>query len=320
MKTFNFYFKVFLVSGIMLIFSCSENSMEENLEEDQVVQNNPPLPRFPNKDVEILGHFNENGAIDGYYYFDDPTTIYPLGNMDLKMKNKNMISSQIISLTGDQDNFGYGGTSAPPCRFFDLSEPQDDLGNFDRLIHGPVDAEKSWTHDFREDPIFCSDFIAEEVTIKIREYFNDNLETIRILIDGVELNFAQNGISKCQYPIIQNFSFTGSEAAFANDGFINISVIENGEEVALDYSLVIVKGYCNTIRIAGCDTGVVNQELENDNTMQEAILALAEDSKNHGFFVKAVSALTNEWKEAGLISGDEKGLIMKCVSNSNNGK
>ncbi|WP_148264610.1 hypothetical protein [Christiangramia forsetii] len=323
MKKFNFYTKIFMLISIIFILSCTQDEIRDDSVTDElegIYLKNPQLPEDPNILVEILPHFDKNGSIDGYYYYDQPFQIFSLEKIEAIDSDLNKISATITSLVGDRDNFGYGGTAGPPCKYYNLSTPEDNVGNFDRLIRGSVDLEKTWVHDFRADPLFCSAFVAEEVTIGIREYFNDDVQTITIEIDGEEMNFVQNGISRCQYPIIQTFKFVGESASFANDGLINISVKENGEEVALDYSLVTVKGHCDNIVITGCDTGVPNQTLLDGTKMEDAILALEVGVENHGDFVKAVTELINQWKKDNLISGEEKELIMDCAGDSSIGK
>jgi hypothetical protein len=51
--------------------------------------------------------------------------------------------------------------------------------------------------------------------------------------------------------------------------------------------------------------------------MVDMIETCAAGSDSHGGFVRRVSHLTNQWKKSGLISGQEKGAIMKCVAASN---
>jgi len=72
-----------------------------------------------------------------------------------------------------------------------------------------------------------------------------------------------------------------------------------------------------TIHMDGCDSGVGNQVLADGTTMMDHILACAVSASNHGQFVSCVSALTNAWKNAGLITGNEKGSIMNCASGAN---
>ena len=50
--------------------------------------------------------------------------------------------------------------------------------------------------------------------------------------------------------------------------------------------------------------------------MSDLIAECAEGASNHGQFVSCVSQLTNEWKSAGLITGQEKAMIVVCAAQS----
>jgi len=72
--------------------------------------------------------------------------------------------------------------------------------------------------------------------------------------------------------------------------------------------------------IGRCDSGVLNQLFDDGCTMSDLIAECSIGAKNHGKYVSCVSHLTNDWKEAGLISGSEKGAIQSCAAKSNKGK
>ena len=71
--------------------------------------------------------------------------------------------------------------------------------------------------------------------------------------------------------------------------------------------------------IGSCDSGVINQLFDDGCTMSDLIADCSVGAKNHGKFVSCVSHLTNNWKGAGLISGEEKGAIQSCAAKSNKG-
>jgi len=75
-----------------------------------------------------------------------------------------------------------------------------------------------------------------------------------------------------------------------------------------------------TIIIGKCDSGVINQRFEDGCTMSDLIAGCSIGAKNHGKFVSCVSHLTNDWKAAGLISGEEKGAIQRCVAKDKKSK
>lgn len=68
-----------------------------------------------------------------------------------------------------------------------------------------------------------------------------------------------------------------------------------------------------TINHNGCNSNVPNKVLDGGATMMDKILDCEINSSNHGQFVSCVSALTNAWKNAGLITGAQKGAIMSCM-------
>lgn len=73
-----------------------------------------------------------------------------------------------------------------------------------------------------------------------------------------------------------------------------------------------------TVSVGACSTGVTNQVLSSGATFNDLIgQAYAAAAGNHGAWVSAVSALSNGWKSAGLISGQEHGKIVSCVAKQN---
>jgi len=299
-----------LISCVVLItvMSCNTDQGITPQSTGMTVNKAVPGEGFPAAGDQVVAVKNESGVITGYYFSNDPQTIFPIGKIEVQKLNTR--SSSIVSLVGDMDNFGYGGTDNPPCEFYDLSGPED-VGVFDRELAGG-DEEDNWTHDFTADPNYCSGFEATTVTVEIPEKFSDyNISDISI--DGNVLDFAVSDFTYCNAAAVRTFTFTGAAAAFANDGVINITFTENGDDVALDWSRVTVEGECNII-IDGCDSGVLNHVFEDGSTMLGLILACAENTNNHGEFVSCVSALTNAWKRAGLITGAQKGAIMSCAA------
>lgn len=78
---------------------------------------------------------------------------------------------------------------------------------------------------------------------------------------------------------------------------------------------IIVNGCLGSVLIDGCDTGVQDQ-LVNGDTISGLITDCSVGAKNHGEFVSCVSQVTNDLKEAGLISGKDKGAIQRCAAQS----
>ena len=72
----------------------------------------------------------------------------------------------------------------------------------------------------------------------------------------------------------------------------------------------------NAVSVGECNTDVLNVQVGGGATMMDLILLCAATASNHGDFVSCVSALTNAWKAAGLITGAQKGKIMACAANA----
>ena len=69
-----------------------------------------------------------------------------------------------------------------------------------------------------------------------------------------------------------------------------------------------------TIVIGAINTGVPNTLFANGCTMSDLIAQLAASARNHGQFVSSVAHLTNEWVQAGLITGQQKGAIQSAAA------
>jgi hypothetical protein len=72
-----------------------------------------------------------------------------------------------------------------------------------------------------------------------------------------------------------------------------------------------------TVTIGSCD--IDSLVTASGATFADLITALG-DPANHGNYVGAVSALANDWKKDGLISGRVKGEITSCAAQSDEGK
>ena len=71
------------------------------------------------------------------------------------------------------------------------------------------------------------------------------------------------------------------------------------------------------IVIDGCDSGVLDEDIDDVFTMGDLITVCENYAKNHGAFVSCVADLTNEWKKGGLITGKEKGAVQSCAAKAN---
>jgi hypothetical protein len=68
------------------------------------------------------------------------------------------------------------------------------------------------------------------------------------------------------------------------------------------------------VNIDGCNAGVTNTLFPNGCTISDRVASCAERASNHGQFVSCVSQLTNGLKDAGTISGQQKGAIQSCAA------
>jgi hypothetical protein len=68
----------------------------------------------------------------------------------------------------------------------------------------------------------------------------------------------------------------------------------------------------DTISIGEYNTEVLDRDYEG-TSISDLISACAADVKNHGQFVSCVTHLTNELKEAEVITGEEKSAIQSCA-------
>jgi streptogramin lyase len=69
-----------------------------------------------------------------------------------------------------------------------------------------------------------------------------------------------------------------------------------------------------TVVIGGCNSGVTNTVLTSGRTISDLIAECAKGARNHGQFVSCVAHVTNELKETGTISGQQKGAIQSCAA------
>jgi hypothetical protein len=66
--------------------------------------------------------------------------------------------------------------------------------------------------------------------------------------------------------------------------------------------------------IGSINTGVPNRLFDDGCTMSDLIARLAASARNHGAFVSGVANLTNQWVQAGLITGQQKGAIQSAAA------
>jgi len=161
----------------------------------------------------------------------------PGGFAPLVDVGENGAGSVSRSRLGDRDNFGYGlGTGPPPCAFYD-NRGRKDLGVFDyELTSG--DEVNQWTHTFA---VLGT---PTQVKIKSWEIFSDGTAST-IDLDGHTLQYAKAPFAPCNgYPeggIKRVQVLTGADAAIASDGQVAVTFSENGDDVSLDRSILMVR-------------------------------------------------------------------------------
>jgi len=70
----------------------------------------------------------------------------------------------------------------------------------------------------------------------------------------------------------------------------------------------------DTLTVNECETGVANQPVADGCWMSDLLAECAVEAANHGQFVSCVANLTDEWKRAGLLTGQEKGRVQRCAA------
>jgi hypothetical protein len=68
-----------------------------------------------------------------------------------------------------------------------------------------------------------------------------------------------------------------------------------------------------TVVIDGCDSGVRNTGFPSGCTIADLIAACAEGVRNHGQYISCVSDMTNDLKQAGTITDQQKDAIQSCA-------
>jgi hypothetical protein len=71
-----------------------------------------------------------------------------------------------------------------------------------------------------------------------------------------------------------------------------------------------------TVVIDGCNSGVPNTVLANGCSISDKIAECAANASNHGEFVSCVAHLTNDLKQAGIMTNQQKGAIQNCAAHA----
>ena len=140
-------------------------------------------------------------------------------------------------------------------------------------------------------------------------------------LSGINYRIDLNGLSTAPIVVIEPDSdgdgVPNSSDAFPNDP--NEWADSDGDEIGDNADPFDNSSDSATVFVGDCDSGVGNQEMAPGAYFSDFIAEFG-DSALHGNYVGAVSALANEWKKDGLISGRDKGKITSCAAQSDTGK
>jgi hypothetical protein len=152
-------------------------------------------------------------------------------------------------------------------------------------------------------------------------------DDVQIYINGQPVYDDQDGVAT-QIPVtdVTRFLHPGPNliAAKAHDSFgleehfsLVLSITGNetdndGDGVPNDKDECPDSDVRTTVTIDGCNAGVTNTLFPNGCTISDLVESCSNGAGHHGQFVNCVSHLTNDLKNAGTISGQQKGAIKRC--------
>jgi hypothetical protein len=87
--------------------------------------------------------------------------------------------------------------------------------------------------------------------------------------------------------------------------------ISDAEDACLESNLD------DTVVIDGCNSEVSNTLFPTGCTISDQIEVCANGAGNHGEFMSCVAELTNTLRRSGIITGQQKGAILRCTSRAN---
>ena len=73
----------------------------------------------------------------------------------------------------------------------------------------------------------------------------------------------------------------------------------------------------STVVIDGCDSGVPNSVSATGCSVSDLLAGCAAGAASHGDYVSCVAGVTNDLKDQGIISGQQKGAIQSCAAKAN---
>ena len=123
------------------------------------------------------------------------------------------------------------------------------------------------------------------------------------------------------YTIYTTNPFTGEIVPIAsfNQCIDELTFDSNGDLYVLECSetdpSTIIKLIPPRVEIDGCDTGVLNWDVEDDLTLTDRIEECAQ-ALNHGDFVSCVAMTMNAFMQSGKMTPQEMSSIISCAAQS----
>lgn len=164
------------------------------------------------------------------------------------------------------------------------------------------------------------------ITIEVRDSTNEIIYKDRILIGSdlvyfgiaTEYPMGEVLISKESYTYLQALYFNNTQ--FGNCDFF-VKIDTDGDGIPDDEDFMPNSNMEETVVIEDCDSSVGNIALGEGYMLSDRIDELeAGDYKNHGQFVKATAHYLNSLVEEGILTYEEREMIMACAGSSLIGK
>ncbi len=146
-------------------------------------------------------------------------------------------------------------------------------------------------------------------------------QSFNVVNQTLNLTWTQFGFDFIATGTTSTLRFENNQVATLHFALVdNVEVIrpdDDGDGVPNDVDECPNSDLSATVVIDSCDSGVSNTLFPSGCTISDLIAECAEGSSNHGQFVSCVSHVTKHLKEAGIITGQQKGAIQSCAAHAN---